>query len=34
VNSKKPLDGAAIFGDMADAWDRGLGSLRQVLESD
>ena len=31
VNSRKPFDGAAMFGEMAAAWDRGLGGLRSTF---
>jgi len=34
VNSRKPFDGTAMFGELAAAWDRGLEGLRRTLETD
>jgi hypothetical protein len=31
VNSKRAFDGAAMFGEMSGAWERGLASLAQAL---
>ena len=33
VNSRKPFDGAAMFGELAAAWERGLDGLRRTFES-
>ena len=34
VNSGRPLDPAALFSDMAQAWDRGMVLLRDGLDQD
>lgn len=31
VNSRKPLDAAPLLADMAQAWDRGMGTLAEAL---
>jgi hypothetical protein len=33
VNSRKPFDGSVMFGELANAWEQGLGSLRQTLDA-
>jgi len=33
VNSRKPFDGTAMFGELAAAWDRGLEGLGRTLET-
>jgi hypothetical protein len=33
VNSRKPFDGSAMFGELASAWDRGMTGLKQVFGS-
>jgi hypothetical protein len=33
VNARKAFDGAAMFADMAGAWDRGLDGLRRTFDS-
>jgi hypothetical protein len=31
VNSRKPFDGTAMFGELASAWDRGITELKLVF---
>jgi hypothetical protein len=33
VNSRKPFDGSAMFGELADAWSRGVESLQKKFSS-
>ena len=34
VNAKRAFDGAAMFGELSTAWERGVASLGQALRPD